>query len=110
MSEKPILYFLGLENAETRSQVVNTLEQRQISDPASLITAHSLGLIYYWNALKEGLNQHVIWLQAMIPNWAMILESDEYWKQWCAERGQVYGETIAGATIGDQGKTPALPN
>ncbi len=94
-----MLYFPGLENVETRSQVIAALEQRQVSDPASLITAHSLGLIYYWSALHAVGDQRVAWFQAMIPNWAMVLESDEYWKQWCAERGQVYGEPIAGAII-----------
>jgi tetratricopeptide (TPR) repeat protein len=70
---------------------ISRLEQRQLRDPADLVLAHDLGLAHYWLAKRRGESEH--W-RGVIANWAMVLESDEYWQYWCAERSKVYGQAI----------------
>lgn len=71
------------------------LEQQQLSDPSNLVLAHDIGLAHYWQAKKAGSGEQAVdhW-QKVIANWAMVLENDEYWQEWCAERSQVYGKKI----------------
>lgn len=93
-------FFPGLETSESRSQTIAALSQQQLADPTNLVTAHTLGLVYYWGAAQvDTLQERFTMLEGVIPNWAVVLESDDYWKQWCAERQSVYGEIIDDAAI-----------
>ena len=71
------------------------LEKEQLATPSDLILAHDIGLAHYWQAKKSSDSEQAVehW-QKVIANWAVVLENDEYWQEWCGERGQVYGKTI----------------
>jgi tetratricopeptide (TPR) repeat protein len=75
---------------------ISRLEQQQSRDPANAVLAHDLGLAHYWQAKKRGNSggATVHW-QRVVANWAMVLESAEYWRDWCAERSSVYGKPIS---------------
>jgi len=71
------------------------LEGRQRRSPDDLVVAHDLGLCHYWQARKLGRGPEALehW-QGVIANWAVVLDSDDYWQSWAAERAGVYGKEI----------------
>jgi tetratricopeptide (TPR) repeat protein len=78
------------------------LEQQQLFNPANPVLAHDVGLAHYWQAKKAGRGEEAIahW-QKVIANWAMVLGSDKYWQEWCAERSQIYKKPITDEHITD---------
>lgn len=71
------------------------LVERQLLDPGNPVLAHDIGLFHYWRAKKENNpGKAAAHWEKVIGNWAMLLESETYWKDWCAERQKVYGKTI----------------
>jgi tetratricopeptide (TPR) repeat protein len=71
------------------------LVEQQMLDPVNPVLAHDIGLFHYWRAKKENNpDKAAAHWERVIGNWAMVLESETYWKDWCAERQEVYGKTI----------------
>ncbi|MGD2086284.1 MAG: Clp protease N-terminal domain-containing protein [Candidatus Aminicenantes bacterium] len=76
------------------------LVEQQLLDPGNPVLAHEIGLFHYWRAREENDPEKAAahW-EKVIGNWAMVLESETYWKDWCAERQEVYGKTITDEDI-----------
>ncbi len=76
------------------------LIEQQLLDPANPVLAHDIGLYHYWRARKENNPEKAAahW-ERVIGNWAMVLENETYWKEWCAERQEVYGKPITAEDI-----------
>ena len=62
------------------------LVEQQLLDPGNPVLAHDIGLFHYWRAKKENDPEKAAahW-EKVIGNWAMVLESETYWKdKYCA--------------------------
>lgn len=81
--------------AGQRAQTKTILEQQQRALPFDSSVAHTLGLMCYWEALQADSElRRTDLFRAVIGNWALVLDDDEYWKQWSAERSAVYQAVV----------------
>lgn len=76
------------------------LHQQQMRDPGNLVLAHDIGLAHLWQARKRcgQAATDAVWLR-VIANFAIVLASETYWRDWCAERSVTYGRNITDAHI-----------
>jgi tetratricopeptide (TPR) repeat protein len=82
-------------------QYIAWLEQAQTLDPANVHLAHDLGLAHYWRALTQSSNRAIEHWERVIANWSLVLDCDDYWRDWCADRAAVYGVPVTGDHIAD---------
>ncbi len=84
--------------SENHLTLIHNLETRQAETPTDSALAHELGRLYYRLALQEAesnsIEQVTGYWSKVIANWAIVLEDNEYWQGWVAERARVYETTI----------------
>lgn len=76
-------------------EVLQVLEEIYSRDPTRIDIAHQLAMFYHRQAVdidegfgKPGLSQQM-W-ESALAYWGVTLASDEYWKQWAANRQATY--------------------
>lgn len=78
--------------------LAQALETRQLVTPTDMALAHELGGVYYQLATcwlnDEDIEPAVAYWVKVIANWSIVLEDDNYWQTWTAERAQVYEAAI----------------
>ncbi len=80
--------------ADRRNEIAKMLQNKQRSDPSDRTLAHDIGLFHYWWAKaleqKEAFDAaDEVW-RHVIANWAMVLEDDIFWQDWCGRKSEVY--------------------
>ena len=72
------------------------LAHQQGLDPGNLMLAHDIGLAHYWQARAAQEAEAALghW-QHTIANWAMVLDSDPFWRDWGQEQGDIFGWSIS---------------
>lgn len=85
--------------ADRRKKVAEILQDKQRANLSDLTLAHDVGLLYYWWAkdlegkgFLETANE--AWRQ-VIASWAMVLECDTFWQNWCSHQSEIYQSEIS---------------
>lgn len=78
-----------------RMKAARIWERYQRKSPADYRLTHNLALLYYWGASFSKKNpnpngkREQLWKKA-IANWVMLLNADEFWKEWKEKRQPFY--------------------
>lgn len=90
-------------SADQMEEAIPHLEKLQLEEPGRADLAHQLAMMYHRRAIEmEGTNKAAkrdrAW-ELAFANWGLVIESDEYWRQWDEAREFVYEKQIDDAEV-----------
>ncbi|MFZ5903256.1 MAG: tetratricopeptide repeat protein [Chloroflexota bacterium] len=90
-------------SADKMEEAIPHLEKLQEEQPSRADVAHQLAMIYHHRAIgleetSESAQRDQCWERAL-ANWAVVIESDEYWPRWDESREYIYEKPIDDAEV-----------